>query len=286
MTFQTKQFPRLRNLSHPLPNSSSIRRKGKLVRNESGNTPNELSQGAKKAARKLPPIPPPPPPPPLSRACTTRIYIYTYISNTSTYRCISAIAMQALATCHPTREQRPLDLPSPLPSPSPPARTFTTVDRPPRLPPSTLAIEQKKEKKPRVPSVSESGRIRSIIPERRRRRRGGASFTLPPWPLTETSHGVYVCPVFRRDDHNATDGLTFGPVLVHLIHTSRLVPPCTTTGSIYASLSTQEIRACISRTTFHAHPYKVYTDCACTEHRLHTAAAAACCCLLPLVKST
>lgn len=285
MTFQTKQFPRLRNLSHPLPNSSSIRRKGKLVRNESGNTPNELSQGAKKAARKLPPIPPPPPPPPLSRACTTRIYIHVHIQHiyVQVYIRDRDASPRNVSSHEGTKTTRPA-LPSPLSLP--PARTFTTVDRPPRLPPSTLAIEQKKEKKPRVPSVSESGRIRSIIPERRRRRRGGASFTLPPWPLTETSHGVYVCPVFRRDDHNATDGLTFGPVLVHLIHTSRLVPPCTTTGSIYASLSTQEIRACISRTTFHAHPYKVYTDCACTEHRLHTAAAAACCCLLPLVKST
>lgn len=181
MTFQANQFPRLRNLSNPLPNSCSIRRKGKLVRNESGNTPNELSQGAKKAARKL-----------LlllllllvARARRIYIYIstYTHPTYTSTYRCISAIAMQALATCHPTREQRPLDLPSPLPSP---ARAHFHNRRPPSSTPpvhpryrTKKEGEKRKKKKPRVPSVSESGRIRSIIPERRRRR-GGASFTPP-----------------------------------------------------------------------------------------------------------
>lgn len=146
MTFQTKQFPRLRNLSHPLPNSSSIRRKGKLVRNESGNTPNELSQGAKKAARKLPPIPPPPsPPPPLSRACTTRIYTRTYPTHLRT-------GVYPRSRCKPSQRVIPRGNKDhstcPPLSPLPPARAHFHNRRPPSsTPPVHPRYRTKKRKK-------------------------------------------------------------------------------------------------------------------------------------------
>lgn len=145
MTFQANQFPRLRNLSNPLPNSCSIRRKGKLVRNESGNTPNELSQGAKKAARKL-----------LLLlllllvARARRIYIYIYL-HTHIQHTHPRTGVYPRSRCKPSQRVIPRGNKDhstcPPLSPPLPARTFTTVDRPPRLPPSTLAIEQKKKGK-------------------------------------------------------------------------------------------------------------------------------------------
>lgn len=135
------------------------------------------------------------------------VYIHTHV-HVHVYH-ISAFAMQAarararaLATCHPTREQRPLD---PSHTPAHPRTLSEASNRAASLAPPTPSSSTKNY----VPSVSESGRIRSIIP-----RPWPLSLSLPlsPPPPPPPAHPtppvlcrapVYVCPVFRCD-HNAT----------------------------------------------------------------------------------